>query len=314
MLGGHDTDSTLSLSDLHRSSLTPALLSRFQSLSCVMTLKVGLIGHGAIGKIVADAILSSTHGLLSHRISLAAILVQNPREQQQFGEVLLTADPELFFATPFDVCVECAGQGAVREHAVSCLKSGRNFLMTSIGALTNDDLLEACRQAAEEGNSQLQLASGAMPGLDWMSSSALEPGSVVTAVQTKPPSSWIGARFEPGTDKQLDDIMNFNELTAPAVLFEGSAREAAAYYPKNSNVLAMLALSTAGLDDTRVKLVADPVNTSMRQLIEYEGSAGKITLSVQGKQSPTNPRTSQVVPLSVIKALRNATSAVSIGV
>ena len=108
--------------------------------------------------------------------------------------------------------------------------------------------------------------------------------------------------------------MVFSELTAPAVLFEGSAREAASFYPKNSNILAMLALSTAGLDATQVKLVADPVDTSMRQTIEYEGTAGKIILNVQGKQSPTNPRTSQVVPLSVIKALRNATSVVSIGV
>ena len=142
-----------------------------------MELRIGLIGHGAIGKTVAQAILSSTHGLLAHRISLSAVLVNTPREQNKLGNALLTNDPELFFATEFDVCVECAGQGAVRQYAVPCLKSGRNFLVTSIGALTNDDLLEACRQAAEEGKSQLQLASGAMPGLDWMSSSALEPGS-----------------------------------------------------------------------------------------------------------------------------------------
>ena len=284
-----------------------------------MVLRVGLIGYGAIGKLVAEAILNQTHGLNQTRISLAAVLVNRERPQKILGgsnsTTILTNDPNIFFQVPFDIVVECAGQSAVRAYAVATLESGRNFLCTSIGALTDDNLMKACKAAAVQGNSQFQLASGAMPGIDWMSSSTLEPSSSVsvTAVQTKPPNSWIGARYEPGTTISLPDVIDFNALTEPAIFFEGSAREAAAFYPKNSNVLAMLALSTAGLDATQVQLVADPINTTMRQEIQYEGSAGKIALKVCGKQSPLNPKTSQVVPLSVIKALRNMTSPVSLG-
>jgi aspartate dehydrogenase len=286
-------------------------------------LRIGLIGHGAIGKMVAEAILSSTHGLVASRITLVAVLVSTKRTETTIGcfnsllntnvECPITHDPSAFFQTDFDVCIECAGQSAVREHAVSCLQSGRKFLCTSIGALTDDSLFEACRQAAVEGNSTFALASGAMPAVDWMSSSALEPGSVVTATQTKPPNSWIGARYEPGTTTSLPDVINFAALSEKTTFFTGTAREAASFYPKNSNVLAMLALSTAGLDKTQVELVADPINTSMRQTIRYEGSAGAVTTNVVGRQCPSNPRTSQVVPLSVIKALRNMSSPVAIG-
>ena len=97
----------------------------------------------------------------------------------------------------------------------------------------------------------------------------------------------------------------------------GVARDAAAYYPKNSNILALLALTTGGidggLDNTRVKLIADPVDTSMRQEVSYSGSAGTLGVKVAGKASATNPRTSQVVPLAVIKALRNMSSPIACG-
>jgi predicted dinucleotide-utilizing enzyme len=40
------------------------------------------------------------------------------------------------------VCVEAAGQQAVRDHAERVLRSGCNFLCTSIGVLTDDAFKE----------------------------------------------------------------------------------------------------------------------------------------------------------------------------
>ena len=281
-------------------------------------IKVGLIGHGAIGSVVANAVMNSTHGLDKTRIKLIAILTKNPRSEETIvnfsnNNILLTTNPEDFFSTEFDVCVEAAGQPAVREHGEQCLLSGRNFLCTSIGALTNNTLLQKLTNAAINGNSQLQLASGAMPALDWMGASALESGSTVIATQTKPPESWKNARFKPNSTEQLEDVHDYDSITKPEIVFDGPAREAASYYPKNSNILAMLALTTSGLDNTNVRMVADPIDKSMRQCIEYNGSAGKIKLNVWGKKSPTNPKTSQVVPLAVIKALKNMSSPIAFG-
>eukprot|EP00943_MAST-04B_sp_MAST-4B-sp1_P003420 g3420.t1 len=282
-------------------------------------IRVGLIGYGAIGSVVANAVIDSTHGLNKTRIKLVAVLIKNARskdivESFSKNDVLLTTSANDFFNTKFDVCVEAAGQSAVREHGEACLLGGRNFLCTSIGALTNDTVLSKLTKAALEGNSQLQLASGAMPGLDWMGASALEPGSTVVATQTKPPESWKNARFKPNTTEQLEDVHDYDSITKPEIVFDGPAREAASFYPKNSNILAMLALTTSGLDKTNVRMVADPIDKSMRQSIEYNGSAGKIELNVWGKKSKTNPKTSQVVPLAVIKALKNMSSPIAFGV
>lgn len=278
-------------------------------------LRVGLVGLGAIGQVVADGIVASAHGLRADRIRLAAVLVRSPREKtDHLGDAIVTTDPGTFFGTDFDVCVECAGQSVVRSYASSCLRSGRNFLCTSIGALTDDKLMQELTSAATAGNSQLQLASGAMGGIDWMSSSALELGSQVTATQIKPPASWSQARCKPGTTDVLPDVIDFSALSEPTTFFEGTAREAASFYPMNSNILAMLAISTAGLDETYVRLVADPINTSLRQSVEYQGKSGRVFIAVEGSQSAENPRTSRVVPLSVLKALRNMSAPVAIGV
>ena len=73
-------------------------------------------------------------------------------------------------------------------------------------------------------------------------------------------------------------------------------------------------LGPVGLDQTVVKLVADPTTPKFQLLVDYEGPAGKINFVVEGRQSPTNPRTSAVVPLSVVKALKNLSSCVGIGI
>ena len=239
------------------------------------------------------------------------------KEKEKEATVLITNNVEEFFKKgPFDVVIEASGQQTVRDHFCTLLEAGTSCICTSIGALTDDDLRDKLKAAAIKGNSQLLLASGAMPALDWMHSSALDyycaQQQHVTAIQTKPPESWKGARFAPGTTDQLPDVIDFDSTQERTVFFEGSAREAASYYPKNSNILAMLALATAGLDKTQVCLVSDPKGMGLR--VEYEGSAGKLSVEVMGKKSPTNPRTSQVVPLSVIKALSNIVNPVAFGV
>ena len=97
-------------------------------------LRVGILGHGAIGSVVARAIVASSHGLVSPaRVRLVAVLVQRPRdapEELAGSGVLFTADASKFHAAEWDVCVEAAGQGAVREHAVRVLDRGRDFLCT----------------------------------------------------------------------------------------------------------------------------------------------------------------------------------------
>jgi len=313
-------------------------------------LRVGLVGLGAIGEMVAHAICHGTHGLRTDQIVLHAVLVRhvtperiaslnhpvNRSNNSSDSAIIVTSNASEFFAADWDLMVEAAGQEAVRLYAAPCLKSGRSVLLTSIGALTDDSLLSQLEELAllSHNRARLLLASGAMPGLDWMHSSSLSLlgdssdassttiTNTVTVTQSKPPSSWKGARVDPETGQPLADVIDLDMMmqtnhngtaAVPVVLFEGSAREAARSYPKNANVCAMLALGTGvGLDATQVQLVADPIHFGTT--VMYEGAAGTIQIKVTGKQSATNPRTSAIVPLSVIKALKNLSSHISIGI
>ena len=73
-----------------------------------------------------------------------------------------------------------------------------------------------------------------MPAVDWMGSASLgiPPEDLdVKFRQTKPPNSWVGARYDAATGEPTDDVMDFEGLEEPAVFFEGTAREAASSYP-----------------------------------------------------------------------------------
>lgn len=271
-------------------------------------LRIALLGCGAINSHVAEKINGGEAG----PAELAAILVRSERSEAE-RSTLLPSAPQLvttvvddFFAADWSICIEAAGQPAVREHCKRCLELGRDFMITSIGALTDTSLYDELSAVAEASGSRLILCTGSMPAVDWMGAAAIAGCKAVSVTQTKPPKAWLGTPAE-------DDHPDLLEITAPRTLFEGSARVAASLYPKNANVAAMLALATAGLEDTTARLIADPSAPGNLVTISFEGPAGKISMQVQAAASPTNPRTSAVVSLSVVKAVRKLCCPVVVG-
>mmetsp|Transcript_32012 Transcript_32012/g.39272 ORF Transcript_32012/g.39272 Transcript_32012/m.39272 type:complete len:315 (-) Transcript_32012:393-1337(-) len=285
-------------------------------------LRIGLLGCGAINSTVAKMIANRKAG----PSVLAAILVRKERSEEELrsllsGEsdteesdnqdsVVCTTDADKFFATDSDwtLCVEAAGQPAVRQYGKRCLEMGRDLMITSIGSLTDDVLYNDLRDAAEANGGRLILCTGSMPALDWMGSAALleDRSAQVKVTQIKPPQAWLGT-------PAATDHPDLLALSRPRVLFEGSSRDAASTFPKNANVAAMLALATAGLDETEASLVADPDATGNRVEISFRGAAGTIAIQVEAAPSKTNPRTSAVVALSVVKAIRKLCCPVVIG-
>jgi aspartate dehydrogenase len=96
--------------------------------------------------------------------------------------------------------------------------------------------------------------AGALPAVDWLSAASLAELESVVVEQIKPSNTWLNTPTE-----QSFDLMSLSSTT---VIHEGPVREATALYPKNANVAAMFGLSTAGLDRTKVRLVADPTATT----------------------------------------------------
>jgi aspartate dehydrogenase len=270
-------------------------------------LAVGLIGHGAIGRAVARAIAEGRAG----NVALKAILcrdVHKHRENKSSSAQVnwtFTDDAETFFRIPFDLVVEAAGQDALRQYGTRVLDSGRHLLITSIGALTDNAFFGRLVESAQKSDARIFLISGALPAVDWMGAAALAGACSAAITQAKPAASWRGT--------PAAEMIDLDGLKRPTCFFEGTAREAASRFPKSSNITAMLALATAGLDKTKVKLVADPTRMEMHTVIEFRSGVGNLRVEWNGVPSETNPKTSADVPFTVIKALRNLTDTVCYG-
>jgi len=296
-------------------------------------LRVALVGYGAIGTVVARELLA---GVAVPGAVLTAVLVRTHRPRppelpphvawycsEGAGPVAAGAPSgssgggggdggdggcagggggaaAFFRSAGWDIAVEVAGQPSVRAHGARCLHGGRDYLVTSIGALTDEALHARLRGAASVGRARLLLAAGAMPACDWMQGASLAPGGATESVMTmtKPPRSWRGTPAE-----QSHDLAALSRRT---VLFEGTAREAASRFPKNSNIAAMLAFATAGLDRTRAVLVADPAAERVVVAVDFHSAtAGRIAFEMVGKPSEDNPATGQDVPFSVLRSIRS---------
>lgn len=250
---------------------------------------------------------------------LAAVLVSTPRPRPSElpASVVWTTEPDDFFAADWQLCAEAAGQPAVVACAERTMQAGRDLLVTSVGALTADALYDSLTaSAADPTCGRLLVAAGAMPAVDWMASASMgvPVGELdVTCTQTKPPASWVGARYNRNTGDPAPDVIDFDSLQEPTTFFEGSAREAASNYPKNSNICALLALATAGLDNTRVRLVADPTPPKRNLVsVAFRSPIGKLDVQVEGLQS-ANPRTGAVVPLTVLRAIKMRVAGIALG-
>lgn len=261
-------------------------------------LAVGLIGYGAIGQAVASAIGAGRAG----QTVLRAVLCRDPARHD---DRRCTNDVDAFLASDLDLLIEAAGQEPLRAYGERILRSGRSLLVTSIGAFADDALLTNLADIARSHQVRLYLASGALPAVDWMASAALAGPCTAAITQSKPVASWRGTAAE--------SLAALDRLHAPSCFFEGSARDAARLFPKSSNITAMLAIITAGLDHTRVKLVADPCSDAMHTLIQFASAVGRIKVEWEGVPSVLNPKTSADVPLNVIKALRNLSDPVCFG-
>jgi aspartate dehydrogenase len=145
-------------------------------------------------------------------------------------------------------------------------------------------LLADLDRAAHHGRTRYSICAGAIGGLDLVDAARLSGLTECVYTSRKPPAAWRGTAAE----KSLD----LDRLERASVFFEGSARDAANAYPQNANVAATLALRGAGLDATRVRLIADPAATRNTHEIRLSSACVDAEFVIRGLPSPDNPKTS----------------------
>lgn len=199
-----------------------------------------------------------------------------------------------------DLAIEAAGHGAVAEHVPGLLEAGIETVIASTGALSDPELAARLESAAREGGTRLELSSGAVGGMDILAALARSDIRSVTYTSRKPPNAWKGTRAE--------DAIDLGGLTREAVFFEGTARQAAADYPKNANVAATIALAGAGFERTTVRMIADPAVSANVHVFDVVSDAAEVSVRIVGKPSSVNPKTSLPTVYSLVRAVMNRIS------
>ena len=224
-------------------------------------------------------------------------------QRQVAADVQVISDIQQCQGQP-DYVIEVAGQAAVKEHAEKVLAKGWNLGLISVGTLADTVFFEKLQQVAETSGAHIHLLAGAIAGIDGIAAAKEGGLEKVTYKGCKSPNSWRGSYAE-----QLVDL---DQVTEATVFYRGTAREAAINFPANANVAATIALAGIGLDETMVELTVDPNISQNKHTIIAEGRFGQMSIEMVGVPLESNPKTSTLAALSVIRACRNSVDAIQI--
>lgn len=267
-------------------------------------LKVGIVGFGVIGQMVARA-LDGPAGL--EGLELAALTIRDqakaaPALAKLSRQVPIVPVGELVAAC--DIVFDAAIAGAMDQIAPPAIEAGKIFVTMNSGALLARPQLFS---RAEETGARIMVPSGGIVGFDGLRALTRAGFDSVTLISRKPPESLADAPHVVAKGYDL------SQLTEPMLIFEGNAAEAARAFPANANVAATLSMATLGPEGTQVQMWADPTVTSLYQEIHVHSPAAKLQIKVESQKMPDNPRTGSLTPLSAISMLAGLASRNRIG-
>lgn len=255
---------------------------------------IAVIGYGALGHILVDAILDK----LNEDYRLKGIYDQVLEEKSitAKGETIpLYDNVDALLADDTDIVVEIAGVGAVKEYIVPLLEAGKDVVITSVGALADTTLYDRIESAAKKAGRKVHITSGAIGGFDLMRTFTLMGGVQSEIQSTKAPKSLNGAPY------LKEDLPADKKVVA----FEGSATEAIKGFPKNTNVAVATGLTTSGADATKVRIVSDPESPGNTHRVTVENEKAKAVVEITSKPDPKNPKSSVTAAWSVAALLKN---------
>jgi aspartate dehydrogenase len=259
------------------------------------------IGWGAIN-VRVGALLTQRNAAVDI-VGIAALDTPESHAAIPPGIRFLTSPRELAALRP-DIVVEAAGRAAIDIWAEAALAAAPAMIVASTSAFCDEPLLARLMDVAGQHSSRIFIPSGAIGAVDALASAAVLGLDEVTHQIVKPPVAWRGTPAE--------KLLDLESLRERVVFFSGSAREAASHYPQNANATVVTALAGVGLDKTRIEMVADPAVRINGHRITARGAFGRLEILLENNPLATNPKSSELTALSLVRLIEHQTHAIVI--
>ena len=257
------------------------------TLNLFIMMKIGLLGCGNIGHIIAE------HATGFTITAVYDVVPERAQEITRISGARAYGDFASFMRADIDIVVEAASVVAVWMHAQDVLSRQKNLVIMSVGALADRAFLDQIRKTAIATGTKVYIPSGAIFGLDNLKVGRISQITRLLLRTTKSPAS-LG--------------MDAKERR---MIFSGKANECIKAFPKNVNV--SVAMSLAAGQDTDVELWVDPaVDRNVHELF-VEGDFGEAYIQVTNVPSPDNQATSYLAALSILSLLEKMDDPIVVG-
>ncbi len=162
-------------------------------------LKIGILGVGAIGRVIAAALDQQKLDA-----ELVALADQDCARAKALSGELRGHPPVVSIDEMIERCelaVEAASQAALPEFVPKALASGRDILIMSVGGLLGR---EEWFREAQEKSCRIYVPSGAIAGLDGIKSASIGRIEVAELTSRKPIAALQGSQYVVERGLQLE--------------------------------------------------------------------------------------------------------------
>jgi aspartate dehydrogenase len=256
--------------------------------------RIAFIGWGAINSRVGT--LLAQRGTPVDIVGIATLDTPEARAAIP-ANVSFLAEPNDLAALRPDLVVEAAGRAAIDRWMPAALAAAPAVIIASTSAFCDETLLPRLTAIAEQHDSRILIPSGAIGGIDALAGAAVLALEGVLHQIVKPPVAWKNTPAE--------KLLDLDALKERTVFFSGAARDAATQYPQNANATVVTSLAGIGIDKTRVELVADPEAKTNGHRIVASGGFGRMEVVLQNNALATNPKSSELTALSLVRLIEN---------
>lgn len=253
--------------------------------------KLGIVGCGKLGGIVADAIVKGILkeyelvGVYSRSEDRAVMLAG--RVNEAGGDCNVCESVDELIGLGVDIIVEAASPAAMKELALPALKAGISIVTLSIGAFADDDFYNEVMATAKQSGARVYVVSGATGGFDVLQTATLMGNAKARFFNEKGPNALKGTPV-------YDDSLQNEQRT----VFKGTAKEAIATFPTKVNVTVAASRASVGPENMEVTMLSTPGFTGDTQRVEIENDQVKAVIDVYSA-------TAEIAGWSVVNTLLN---------